>query len=187
MWRDSNDCSRLIRFSSLAMLGITLVLSGCSAAAVQGASGLATSVESAVTGFETASSQTRVNDAQVQLTLANAELVRNQALDLELQRDVTAAERPVVVEVLRKTAIEENDPFLNRIALWVSAGGDPSYAFRYLMDRERDRGQSVKHDTLVVPPHPGHAQTAVSGVVPRHPGQAETMTPGAGSDHPPGT
>ncbi len=66
------------------MLGITLVLSGCSAAAVQGASGLATSVESAVTGFETAGSQTRVNDAQVQLTLANAELVRNQALDLEL-------------------------------------------------------------------------------------------------------
>jgi hypothetical protein len=199
MRRDSNDCSRLIRFSSLAMLGMALVLSGCSAAAVQGASGLATSVGSAVTGFETAGSQRRVNNAQVQLTLANAELVRNQALDLELQRDVTSGERPVVVEVLRKTAIEEHDPFLNDIALWVSAGGDPGYAFRYLMDRERERGQLVKHDTLVVPPHPGQAQTTApgavpphpgqarttaSGVVPRHPGQAETMTPGAVPPHP---
>jgi hypothetical protein len=175
MRRDLNDRSWLIRFSSLAMLGMALVVSGCTEAALTGASGLATSVGSAVTGFESAGSQKRVNDAQVKLTLANAELVRNQALDLELQRDGTAAERPVVVHILSKAAVEEHDPFLNDIALWVAAGGDPNYAFRYLIDRERDRGLPVKHDTLVVPPHPGQAQTSVPGKISREPSQPTTQ------------
>lgn len=173
MRRGSNGCPWLIRFSSLAMLGMALAVSGCTDAAVQSASGLASSLGSAVTGFETAGSQRRVNAAQVKLTLANAELVTNQALDLELHREGTAAERPVVVKILRKRAIQEHDPFLNDIALWVSAGGDPDYAFRYLMNRERD--QPVKHDTLVVPPHPGQPQTAMPGKISHDSSQPATQ------------
>lgn len=135
---------------------------------MQGASGIANSFGSAVTGLETAGSETRVNNAQVKLTLANAALVQNQVEDLELQRDHTAAERPIVVKILRERARQEHDPLLKEIALWVSAGGDPDYAFHYLMEHERARDEELKHNTLVVPPQPqnhvsiAHQHAAVS-------------------------
>ena len=93
------------------------------------------------------------------MTLANAALVQNQVEDLELSRNKIAAERPVVVEILRERAREEGAPFLKEIALWVSAGGDPDYAFHYLIDHERARDERMKRNTLVVPPESSQPRT----------------------------
>lgn len=161
LWRYVKYVSRSIPLSLKLILVCALVLSGCSEAALQGASGIADSVGSAVTGFETAGSQARVNKAQVKLTLANAALVRNQVEDLELKRDQIATERPVVVAILRERSREEHDPFLDDIALWVSAGGDPNYAFHYLMDHESAREARMQHNTLVVPPETSQPRTSL--------------------------
>jgi hypothetical protein len=143
------DCPRLAPLAFLALL------CGCSAAGdttLQGANGLADTIESGFSGYESAGAQRRMDAAQIRLTLANAALVRNQIQDLRIKRHEVNSQRSVVVKILRKDAIEEDDPFLTDIARWVSAGGDPDYPFRYLMEREETRLPQARCPTSVAPP-----------------------------------
>lgn len=143
----------------LPLICLAITLSGCTAAgtaAMEGASGLAGTIGTGVSGFETAGTQKRVSDAQVQLTLANAALMRNQAADLAFKRIETERQRSVVAYIFRREATSERDPFLDDVALWVDSGGDPDYAFHYLMAREQIRS-GQERSTLVVPSNPQHA------------------------------
>lgn len=140
----------------IPLICLAIALSGCTAAgtaAMEGASGLAGTIESGVSGFETTNTQRRVSDAQVQLTLANAALMRNQAADLALKREQIKSQRSTVADIFRRDAVSEHDPFLADVALWVSAGGDPDYAFHYLMQREQSHPRE-EGSTLVVPSNP---------------------------------
>lgn len=142
----------------LPLICLAITLSGCTAAgtaAMEGASGLAGTIGTGVSGFETAGTQKRVSEAQVQLTLANAELLRNQAADLAYKRIQIERQRSAVAYIFRREATSEHDPFLDDVALWVDAGGDPDYAFHYLMTREQSHSRQ-EHSTLVVPSNPQH-------------------------------
>jgi len=121
---------------------IALSFVGCSLggeAAMQGVSGLAGAIGTGINGISNANETRRMDSAQMQLTLARAALVRDQVEDRRLTRDKIQSERSIVVKILRVDAGSKHDPFLNDVALWVSAGGDPDYAFRYLMNREQAR------------------------------------------------
>ena len=135
-------------------LSIALIFFGCSLggeAALQSVSGLAGAIGTGFNGLASANESRRMDSAQMQLTLANAALVRDQVEDRRLSRDKIKSERCIVVKILRTDAGEQHDPFLNDVALWVSAGGDPDYAFRYLMDREQARSSKAHSFGPTVP------------------------------------
>ncbi|HUY20040.1 MAG TPA: hypothetical protein VMV15_12510 [Candidatus Binataceae bacterium] len=133
--------------------------------AMQSASGLAGTIGSGITGFEGVGEQRQMDAAQVQLTLANAALVRIRTEDLRVKREQIKSQRAVVVSILRRDASAEHDPFLEDVALWVAAGGDPDYAFRYLIKHEQIRLAQEQRPTLILPPAARGTQHNVSSQI----------------------
>jgi hypothetical protein len=97
-----------------------------------------------VPGFATIGSSGKVNDANAELARANARLAENQSLDLERNRDRVDKERPVVAKILFETAGREHDQVLADLARWVEAGGDPDYAFKYMLTHTDNK--ATDHD-----------------------------------------
>jgi hypothetical protein len=140
---------------SVLVLWLAVWVAGCSAAgqaAFQSVGSLASSVGSAATGYQTAQSTKKLNEANVQVALANATLTRQQASELNLKQNQVEHERPVVVRILNKAAETEHDPMLQSVALWVAAGGDPDYAFKFWLSHEEALATaSTPHPTLELP------------------------------------
>ncbi len=118
------------------------------------------------TGLATMGSSGRVNDANAELARANARLAENQAFDLEQNRDRLTKERPVVAHILFQMAGRENDPVLTDLARWVEAGGDPDYAFKYMLTRYEEKNGGGREHPLR--PSMDHSQSAVP-VLPPNP------------------
>jgi hypothetical protein len=78
-------------------------------------------------------------------------LTRQQASDLNTRQDQVERERPVVVRILNSAADSEHDPMLKNVALWVAAGGDPDYAFRYWLSHEETLSAPNSHPMLELP------------------------------------
>jgi hypothetical protein len=140
---------------SVLVLWLAVWVAGCSAAgeaAVESVGSLASSVGSAATGYQAAQSTKKLNEANVQVALANAALTRQQASDLSLKQKQVAQERPVVVRILNKAAESEHDPMLQSVALWVAAGGDPDYGFKFWLSHEEALATPpTSHPTLELP------------------------------------
>jgi hypothetical protein len=142
---------------SVLVLWLAVWVSGCSAAgqaAVESVGTLASSFGSAATGYQTAQSTKKLNEANVQVALANAALTRQQAGELNLKQNQVEHERPVVVRILNKAAESEHDPMLQSVALWVASGGDPDYAFKFWLSHEEALATApTPHPTLELPNH----------------------------------
>jgi hypothetical protein len=140
---------------SVLVLWLAVWVAGCSAAgeaAVQSVGTLASSFGSAATGYQTAQSTKKLNEANVQVALANAALTRQQARDLSLKQKQMEQERPVVVRILNNAAESEHDPMLQSVALWVAAGGDPDYGFKFWLSHEEALATPpTSHPTLELP------------------------------------
>ena len=140
---------------SVLVLWLAVWVAGCSAAgqaAVESVGTLASSFGSAATGYQTAQSTKKLNEANVQVALANAALTHQQASDLNLKQKQVEQERPVVVRILNKAAESEHDPMLQSVALWVAAGGDPDYAFKFWLSHEEALATPpTSHPTLELP------------------------------------
>ena len=140
---------------SVLVLSLAVWVAGCSAAgeaAVQSVGTLASSFGSAASGYQTAQSTKKLNEANVQVALANAALTRQQASDLSLKQKQMEQERPVVVRILNKAAESEHDPMLQSVALWVAAGGDPDYGFKFWLSHEEALSMPpTSHPTLELP------------------------------------
>jgi len=163
---------------SVAVVCLATWVAGCSAAgqaAVESVGTLANSIGSAATGYQTAQSTKKLNEANVEVALANAALTREQASDLSTRQNQVERERPVVVRILNSSADSEHDPMLNNVALWVAAGGDPDYAFKYWLSHEEAlSAEPNSHPTLEVPnqqpalqPKLAEAQPKQSEVIPK--------------------
>jgi hypothetical protein len=168
---------------SVLVLWLAVWVAGCSAAgqaAVESVGTLASSVGSAATGYQTAQSTKKLNEANVQVALANAALTRQQAGELNLKQNQVEHERPVVVQILNSAAKSEHDPMLQRVALWVAAGGDPDYAFKFWLSHEEALSTApTSHPTLELPNQQPALQPKISEAQPRiaevQPKQAELI------------
>jgi hypothetical protein len=140
---------------SVVVLWLAVWVAGCSAAgqaAIESVGTLASSFGSAATGYQTAQSTKKLNEANVQVALANAAFTRQQASDLNTRQHQVEHERPVVVRILNSAADSERDPMLQSVALWVAAGGDPDYAFKYWLSHEEALSAGPNsHPTLELP------------------------------------
>jgi hypothetical protein len=156
---------------SVLVLCLAVWVAGCSAAgqaAVESVGSLASSVGSAATGYQTAQSTKKLNEANVQVALANATLTRQQASDLSLKEKQVEQERPVVVRILNKAAETEHDPMLQSVALWVAAGGDPDYAFKFWLSHEEALATApTPHPTLELPNHQPALQPKLTEMQPK--------------------
>jgi len=139
---------------SVLVLGLAVWVAGCSAAgqaAVESVGTLANSIGSAATGYQTAQSTKKLNEANIEVALASAALTRQQARDLNTKQNLVERERPVVVRILNSAADSEHDPRLENVALWVAAGGDPDYAFKYWLSHEDSISFQNSHPLLELP------------------------------------
>lgn len=156
---------------SVLVLWLAVWVAGCSAAgqaAVESVGTLASSFGSAATGYQTAQSTKKLNDANVQVALANAALTHQQASDLNLKQKQVEQERPVVVRILNKAAESEHDPMLQSVALWVAAGGDPDYAFKFWLSHEEALATAATpHPTLELPNHQPALQPKIAEMQPK--------------------
>ena len=152
---------------------LAIGVAGCSAAgqaAVDSVGTLASSLGSAATGYQTAQTTKKLNEANAQVAFASASLTRQQAVDLSTKRMQVERERPVVVKILNDSADSERDPMLKSIALWVSAGGDPDYGFKYWLSHEEARAAVPNsHPTLELPTQQPALQPKVSVAQPKQP------------------
>jgi ATP/maltotriose-dependent transcriptional regulator MalT len=155
---------------SVWVLWLAVWVAGCSAAAVESVGTLANSIGSAATGYQTAQSTKKLNEANVEAALANAALTRQQASDLNTRQDEVERERPVVVRILNSAADSEHDPMLKNVALWVAAGGDPDYAFKYWLSHEETLSAPNSHPLLELP----NQQPALQ---PKQPGPSPKQAP----------
>ena len=56
------------------------------------------------------------------------------------------------MRILNKAAASEHDPMLQSVALWVAAGGDPDYAFKFWLSHEEALATApASHPTLELP------------------------------------
>jgi hypothetical protein len=149
----------------LTAAAMVAALSGCSPAG-QAAMAEVGNLAGTASGFASMSSSGKVNDANAELARANARLVENQAFDLEENRDRLTKERPVVARLLFQMAGRERDPVLADLARWVEAGGDPDYAFKYMLTRYEEKAESK--DQHLAKPFIDHSQSAAP-VLPPNP------------------
>jgi hypothetical protein len=156
---------------SVLVLWLAVWVAGCSAAgqaAVESVGTLASSFGSAATGYQTAQSTKKLNEANDQVALANAALTRQQAGELNLKQNQVEHERPVVVRILNKAAETEHDPMLQSVALWVASGGDPDYAFKFWLSHEEALATApTPHPTLELPNHQPALQPKIAEARPR--------------------
>ena len=156
---------------SVLVLWLAVWVAGCSAAgqaAVESVGSLASSFGSAATGYQTAQSTKKLNEANVQVALANAALTHQQASELNLKQNQVEHERPVVVRILNKAAESERDPMLQSVALWVAAGGDPDYAFKFWLSHEEALATApTSHPTLELPNHQPALQPKLAEMQPK--------------------
>ncbi len=142
----------------LTVAAVVAALTGCSPAG-QAAMAEVGNLAGTASGFATMNSSSKVNDANAELARANARLVENQAFDLEKNRDRVTRERPVVARMLYQMAGRENDPVLTDLARWVEAGGDPDYAFKYMLARYEEKKDAGKEQRSAKPSF-DHSQSA---------------------------
>ncbi len=156
---------------SVLVLWLAVWVAGCSAAgqaAVESVGSLASSFGSAATGYQTAQSTKKLNEANVQVALANAALTHQQASELNLKQNQVEHERPVVVRILNKAAESEHDPMLQSVALWVASGGDPDYAFKFWLSHEEALATApTPHPTLELPNHQPALQPKLAEMQPK--------------------
>ena len=156
---------------AVLVLSLAVWVAGCSAAgqaAVESVGSLASSFGSAATGYQTAQSTKKLNEANVQVALANAALTHQQASELNLKQNQVEHERPVVVRILNKTAESEHDPMLQSVAMWVAAGGDPDYAFKFWLSHEEALATApTSHPTLELPNHQPALQPKLAEMQPK--------------------
>src|SRR6266849_6589065 len=161
---------------SVLVLWLAVWVAGCSAAgqaAVESVGYLASSFGSAATGYQTAQSTKKLNEANVQVALANAALTHQQASELNLKQNQVEHERPVAVRILNKAAESEHDPMLQSVALWVASGGDPDYAFKFWLSHEEALATApTPHPTLELPNHQPALQPKLAE---KQPKQAELI------------
>ena len=134
---------------ALLMLAMPAV-PGCFAAALplaspalEGASSVAGTAGSTATGYFSSQSQIDLNNASIDLIKAQARLMKAQTEDLRAKRRQIDSERAATVGILRDTAQARGDPTLANLAIWVAAGGDPAYAFKYML--KQDAGPAAKN------------------------------------------
>jgi len=126
---------RLWAFISLA----AMLLSGCApssfgtAAGLQGIASAVESIGSAATGFKSNQSAVELNGANRDLAEAQAASMRGQNEETALDRERLNRERVVTAKLLREMSGTYHDPILVTLAEWVSAGGDPDFAFKYAL------------------------------------------------------
>jgi hypothetical protein len=152
---------------------LAIGVAGCSAAgqaAVESVGSLASSFGSAATGYQSAQATKKLNEANAQVAFASAALTRQQAVDLSTKRMQVERERPVVVKILTSAGDSERDPMLKSIALWVSAGGDPDYGFKYWLSHEEALAAVPNsHPTLELPNQQPVLQPKVAEAAPKQP------------------
>jgi hypothetical protein len=157
---------------SVFLFLLAIGVAGCSAAgqaAVDSVGTLASSIGSAATGYQTAQGTKKLNEANAQVAFASASLTRQQAVDLSTKRMQVERERPVVVKILNSAADSEHDPMLRNVALWVGAGGDPDYGFKYWLSHEEARTVPNSHPTLELPTQQPALQPKISAAEPKQP------------------
>jgi hypothetical protein len=158
---------------SVYFLLLAIGVAGCSAAgqaAVDSVGTLAGSLGSAATGYQTAQATKKLNEANAQVAFASASLTRQQVVDLSTKRMQVERERPVVVKILNDSADSEHDPMLKSVALWVGAGGDPDYGFKYWLSHEEARaGAPNSRPMLELPTQQPALQPKVSVAQPKQP------------------
>jgi hypothetical protein len=130
-------------------IAAAFLLSGCVAAAAplatpafESATTMAGTAGSTATGYLATESTRQLNKATVELVHAQAAMLKAQRRALARKRQQTAIERVTVVGILRERALSEHDYKFADLAMWVSAGGDPQYAMKYLLEHE-GQGEST--------------------------------------------
>jgi hypothetical protein len=120
----------------IGLVVLAFVVSGCAALAapgIEGAASLAGMAGNSATGYMSTHSSIELNEANVELVHAQAQMQKVQADDLRSKREELETERAATVGILREMAIAREDPTLADVALWVQAGGDPDYAMHYAL------------------------------------------------------
>jgi hypothetical protein len=121
--------------AATAMLAIS-GLCGCAALMpMPDVSGLA-EPGNVLNGYITAESTVELNRANEQLSRAQAQLVMQQAIEVQVKREELKQERPATIGILRDMASAEHQPLFADLAQWVAAGGDPNYAMNYALTHQ---------------------------------------------------
>jgi hypothetical protein len=136
------------RIAPIAIFLLAPLIQGCFAAAaaplaspaLAGATSVAGTAGSTATGYFASQSQIDLNNANIAMIEAQTRLMKAQAEDLRAKRRQLISERAATVGILRDTALARNDPRLANLAIWVAAGGDPNYAFKYMLTQPAAAG-----------------------------------------------
>lgn len=152
-------------------------LAGCSHAAIQGpvaglqgVASMLADVSSTAAGLKQTQSTVELNGANQRLIEAQAAMTQTQ---VEQTRDDHARlinERKVTARLLRVMSIEYHEPLFETLAVWVEAGGDPDFAFKYALSRanEEQTTQEQPSQTLSLAQHPQLSPAMPSDSLPEH-------------------
>lgn len=156
---------------------VVATLPGCSPAAVNGpvaglegvASMLAT-VGSTASGLKQTESTVELNGANQRLIEAQAAMTQTEVEQKRNDRIQLNNERKVTARLLRNMSSEYHEPLFEMLAEWVEAGGDPDFAFRYALTRtdEEQTAQEQPRQTLSLKQRPELSRAVTSGSSPQH-------------------